>query len=165
MPTWTNRHKSKAFEPSVYGVMHFTKFKLACKQVQNKLWMLGILIADHLQNGVEKKVFCQKHVLQASSWDRQGQACWHRGSICLVPRTPTICIFFISILQSRNALSCVKMIGIWVLQLITSEIYLPMKSPNSSRDSFFFSYEKERAISYLHYICTELAGALWWMCL
>lgn len=59
MPTWTNHHKSKAFEPSVYGVMHFTKFKLACKQVQNKLWMLGILIADHLQNGVEKKSFAK----------------------------------------------------------------------------------------------------------
>lgn len=36
--------------------MHFTKFKLACKQVQNTLWMLGILIADHLQNGVEKSL-------------------------------------------------------------------------------------------------------------
>lgn len=56
IPTWTNRHKSKALEPSVYGVMHFTKFKLACKQVQHKLWMLGILIADHLQNGVEKSL-------------------------------------------------------------------------------------------------------------
>ena len=39
--------------------VHYPEFKLTHKQVQNKAWMLGILIADHLQNGVEKKSFAK----------------------------------------------------------------------------------------------------------
>lgn len=44
-------NQSKAFVP-----IHITyTFKLTHKQVQNRAWMLGILIADHLQNGMGKK--------------------------------------------------------------------------------------------------------------
>lgn len=132
---------------SIWSICTYTHL-LTHKQVQNRARMLGILIADHLQNAMgKKKILCQKQVLEASSWERQGRACWHRGGICLVPRTPTICIFFISFLQSQNALSCVEMIWIWVLQLITSEIYLPMKRPNSSWVFFFFLLKWEQSVT------------------
>lgn len=92
----------------------------------------------------KKNVFCQEQVLQAPSWGCQGQACWHCGSICLVPRTPLICISFIWILQSRNALLLQKWSQKWALQLITSEIYRLMKSHNSTFFFFCVFFKKKK---------------------